>query len=470
MQEIYPNVNVDAEGVHIESRIIPPATFMKALMAIHAYIAVKELNKLHDEWRYIATMTANYPGRMPGINTIELRNNDPRFLKHLEFISYAIDPEGNQVRINDRLNYANSLDIQAYFDDSGHIKISSKLNCITDMSYTGISTSKYLTEFANIFMKHKYGEHRANVARIGAYTKKSPQNLFRLLDKDNGDVSNKIRYTADDIGKVSASVMYWALTYDLPYGKVPKCIGHMSVDFVKYNRHDIEKLIHRDIINLTYHDDMEFYANILFRNEWMPSRVLTVYSMQEIRDMYQRETGMVIMDANRPYFMPDSSSRIANEIGQYIADAMMLKLTYNESITVAGKELHMRSVTNRKSLRKIFEDAKYNHRIERYYINKNTKGPQLCDFKLPTELEKYRIKTKARMVNLGKQCGHCIGSKAGQTASAFLNRGTVCAEIRPGPDGRLERVQCYDRKNRVTGKSMRFGMLIDEKLGNLTVF
>jgi hypothetical protein len=158
---------------------------------------------------------------------------------------------------------------------------------------------------------------------------------------------------------------------------------------------------------------------------------------------------------------------------QYIKDGKEIYERYQgRTVEKEGRLLKMAEVKG--SFLKQLKNSIYNHNLEekmsideklQLLLDEKTEPDMYIDMKLSEVLEDHRIKTKKEMIILGKELGHCLGSKI-DSKDLFFRFETVCVQI--NIENTLV-VQCSDRKNKTTDKSNVFELFLCDEFAKIGI-
>jgi len=158
---------------------------------------------------------------------------------------------------------------------------------------------------------------------------------------------------------------------------------------------------------------------------------------------------------------------------QYIKDGKEIYERYQgRTIEKEGRLLKMTEVKG--SFLKQLKNSMYNHNLEekmsideklQLLLDEKTEPDMYIDMKLSEVLEDHRIKTKKEMIILGKELGHCLGTKV-DSKDLFFRFETVCVQISVE---NYRVVQCSDRKNKTTETSELFELFLCDEFNKIGI-
>lgn len=122
------------------------------------------------------------------------------------------------------------------------------------------------------------------------------------------------------------------------------------------------------------------------------------------------------------------------------------------------------------SPKKLIQRAIFNHRKEREINLRQSLEEQnvllpLPPVPLPDWIETIRLKTTHDIIRAGIECEHCIGSYR-HSNDVFVREEDVCAQIRRFD---LSVGQCYDKRDRITEKSIDFQKRLQRDLRPIAI-
>lgn len=157
----------------------------------------------------------------------------------------------------------------------------------------------------------------------------------------------------------------------------------------------------------------------------------------------------------------------------YIEDGKQIYERYKgHTVEKEGRLLRMKEIKG--SFLKQIKNSIYNHNIEKkmsieeklqLLLSEKTEPDMPIDIELSEVLEDHRIKTKKEIIILGKELGHCLGTKV-DSKDLFFRLDTVCLQVSI-EDKRV--VQCRDIKNSITDKSKAFELFICEEFAKINI-
>lgn len=157
----------------------------------------------------------------------------------------------------------------------------------------------------------------------------------------------------------------------------------------------------------------------------------------------------------------------------YIEDGKQIYERYKgHTVEKEGRLLKMKEIKG--SFLKQIKNSIYNHNIEKkmsieeklqLLLSEKTEPDMPIDIELSEVLEAHRIKTKKEMIILGKELGHCLGTKV-DSKDLFFRLDTVCLQVS------IENkciAQCRDIKDTITDKSKAFETFICEEFAKINI-